>query len=103
MTSPLTLTQRRSAAARKAARIRAAIRGDRLAPRQQQLFNFIASAIADTGKAPRLIDMCAHLGIASNGAVINMLARLRELGRIEIGTGCSRNIVILSLPLHEAA
>lgn len=67
---------------------------EELTARQQQVLDFIGSYVEGNGYPPSLRDICAHLGIVGNAAVLAHLRALERKGRIRRDSGNSRGIVL---------
>ena len=66
-----------------------------LSPRQKQVLEFIKEYIAHNEYPPSLREICAHLGIAGNAAVLSHLEALERKGHIRRDPGSSRGIVLI--------
>jgi repressor LexA len=67
---------------------------DKLTPRQQQVYDFIARTIEGEGFAPTLQEIARHLGVEGNLGVLRHLEALEKKGYLRRKTGQSRGIVL---------
>lgn len=68
----------------------------KLTARQQQIFEFIQYTIKQDGAPPTRADLCAHFGFRSPTAAEDHLKALQRKGAIELLSGVSRGIRLLS-------
>jgi repressor LexA len=74
---------------------------DGLTPRQRELLAALEAAIARTGYAPSVRELCAALGLRSTATVHSHLRQLERAGRIRRASHQARAIEVLSRPLPE--
>ncbi|MEJ2470655.1 MAG: transcriptional repressor LexA [Desulfuromonadales bacterium] len=74
----------------------------RLTARQQQVYDFLAAAIATNGYPPTLQEIARHLQVSGNLGVLRHLQALEEKGLIRRQPGSSRSIVLTDQQRSDA-
>jgi SOS-response transcriptional repressor LexA len=68
-------------------------------PRQQEALDYIRHEYARTGLPPTIREICRHLGIQAQNAVVGFLQRLVEKGhlrRVERGGGVGKYLPVVN-------
>jgi repressor LexA len=60
--------------------------------RDEELLAFLKRYIGRFGYSPSYAEMCEGVGLRSKGSIHNLIARLKEQGRVEVQAKSSRTI-----------